>query len=139
MNGDDSVEKGRQHVEWISVLDKSWRYDGVGFAVRHCVELAEEFLKTCPVQPGDRAELTEAPWDESACRRDVRFIHLFQPGQRVHIVEIDWRSTSSADGKPIPAGFRATVTFENEVPATYREGRKHLFLVRVSSLRKVEV
>lgn len=86
----DAVEEG------IGKLDEVARKfgggfrtsDGVGFAVKSVLELAREFLRLCPVQPGDRVMLAE----RIDCSKSAWNQHTFEAGNTGEVVAIDYAS-----------------------------------------------
>lgn len=62
--------------------------DGVGFAVKSVLDLAREFLKLCPVQPGDRVRLAE----RIDCSKSAWNQHTFEAGNTGEVVAIDYAS-----------------------------------------------
>jgi hypothetical protein len=119
MNALGYFREAWKHVDWVSVIDPSWKHNR-GFAVVHCFRMAEALIARCPFQVGDKVELAQDDpgWQKS----EPRFATFFVAGVPATVVSVDWNEYR----KSAP-DYHIVIEFDAEVPAEHRKGQKHRF------------
>ena len=119
MNAPEYFRVAWKHVDWVSVIDPSWKHNR-GFAVVHCLRMAEALIERCPFQVGDKVECAQDDpgWQKS----EPRFAEFFKAGVPATVVCVDWNEYHA----PKP-DYQVVIEFDEEVPAEHRKGQKHRF------------